>query len=168
MMNNRSLTEGYIVTFNLIVAEGKELVNLTPHNISDEESGFSAGPVRGKDLLRIQKTNIKHGTVMDSSIYSHIEEVYGEIPEERKDRLYIVSQRVAEALAIDPEYSNRKDFVYPINIQHEHVYKEMTDRYGKIVTDSKGDPIMNRIQKIKGCRGFEFPRRPRGLQDGKN
>jgi len=141
------------------VSGAVELINLTPHNMEDLASGFSAGPARGKDLLRVQKSSLLQGSVMDCNIFAIKEEVYGEIPEHDDSKIYIVSQKVAEALALDKDYKHRSDFVYPINIQHEHVTKTLRDGYDKVVTDSKGEPMTTRQQRIKGCRGFEFPRR---------
>ena len=146
--------------YKKVVSAGIELINLTPHEIRVLDADFVVGPSKGKDLLRIQKSSLLQGSVMDCNIFAISEEVYGPVPEYDETKLYIVSQKVAEALAIDDKHKWRKDFIYPINIEHENVKKPLLDAYNMPVKDSKGETITVRQQKIKGCRGFEFPRRP--------
>jgi hypothetical protein len=147
------------MNYREVVENGLELINLTPHEIKVLDADFSVGPSKDINILRIQKSSLLQGSIMDCNIFSINEEIYGPVPEFDKTKLYIVSQKVAEAMAVDPLYRDRTDFVYPINIEHEHIKKPLLDKYGKVVTDSKGEPMTIRQQKIKGCRGFEFPRR---------
>lgn len=136
-----------------------EIINRTGHVMRDLNSGFEVGPAKGDDLLRVQKSSLLQGSVMDCNIFLPREEVYGNIPEYDPKKVYIVSQKVAEVLAADPKYKHRQDFVYPINIEHEHVKKPLLDAYNEVVRDSKGEPMTIKQQKIKGCRGFEMARR---------
>ncbi len=147
------------MNYKNVVAEGVELINLTPHEIRVLDADFVVGPAKGKDLLRIQKSSLLQGSIMDCNLFTIKEEVYGVIPEYNKRKFYIVSQKVAEALAIDKKWKHRMDFIYPVNIEHEHVKKQLLDCYNKVVTDSQGEPMTTKLQRIKGCRGFEFPRR---------
>lgn len=147
-----------MVNYKEIVAASIELHNRTGHVMRDLNSGFEVGPAKGDDLLRVQKSSLLQGSVMDCNIFMPKEEVYGNIPEYDPSKMYIVSQKVAEVISADPKFAGRTDFVYPINIEHEHVKKELLDAYGQIVTDSKGEPMTVKQQKLKGCRGFEFPR----------
>jgi len=144
-----------------IVEDGLELINLTPHVIHVLDTDFVAKASSANRLLRIKKTNDLKRHVLNCPIYEATEEVYGPVPSYDKKKIYIVSQRVAEAMAIDEEHKHRYDFVYPVQIEHEQVYTPMKDKYGVKVKDSRGEPIMAKQQKIRGCRGFEFPRRPK-------
>lgn len=141
------------------MAESLELVNLTPHEIRVLDADFVVGPVSGQDLLRTQKSSLLQGSVMDSSIFLMVEEIYGVVPQKRDGVLYIVSKRVADALARDCKFRDRHDFIYPIHIEHTYTSEPLMDAYGEEVKDSKGETIMKKQQQIKGCRGFEFPRR---------
>ncbi len=147
------------MNYKEIVAKGIELINLTPHEIKVLDADFSVGPSKDGNILRIQKSSLLQGSVMDCNIFSINEEIYGPVAAFDETKLYIVSQKVAEAMAVDPIYKERRDFIYPINIEHEHTRKPLMDKYGVVVTDSKGEPMTTRQQRIKGCRGFEFPRR---------
>ena len=146
--------------YKKVVSVGIELINLTPHEIRVLDADFVVGPAKGKDLLRIQKSSLLQGSVMDCNVFAVNEEVYGTIPVYDELKIYIVSQKVAEALAVDDAWKDRTDFVYPVNIEHEHIRKPLLDAYDKVVTDSRGEPMTIKQQRIKGCRGFEFPRRP--------
>lgn len=145
--------------YKTVVRESLELINLTPHEIKVLDADFVVGPAKGKDLLRIQKSSLLVGEIMDCNLFVPVEEVYGNVPEYDKNKVYIVSQKVAEALAIDPLYKDRFDFVYPINIEHEHKKKPLLDSNRNHIKDSNGMLMYKREQHIKGCRGFEFPRR---------
>jgi len=131
------------------------LVNLTCHEVRDLDSGFVAGPARYEDVLRLQRASRPVKKVMDSYIYEPVEELVGNIPPKKDGVYYIVSKKVAEYIARSHEYSDRDDFVYPTNIEHQNEDSVMFDGYGEIVKDSKGNPVTHKIKKVKGCHGFE-------------
>jgi len=143
-----------------LVDNAVEIINRTGHVMRDLDSGFEVDPAKDDDILRVQKSSLLQGKVMDCNIFVPVEEVYGNIPDYDPKKIYIVSKRVADVLARDPKYKDRYDFIYPVNIEHEQVQKPIVDAYNKVVTDSKGNPVTIKQCKIKGCRGFEIARRP--------
>jgi len=148
-----------MIDYQDVFKEGIELINLTPHKIIVLDTDFIAMPVSGDKLIRVKKTSMLQGKIMNCEVFSIQEEIYGSLPKYNPKKMYIVSQRVAEAMAVDADYKERVDFIYPAHIEHEHIRKPLIDKYGKEVKDSKGDVVTTKMQIIKGCRGFEFARR---------
>ena len=60
-------------------------------------------------------------------------------------KMYIVSQRVADAMAVDSKYKDRTDFIYPAQIVHENIRTPLIDKYGKEVKDSKVDTNLSTV-----------------------
>ena len=66
-----------MIKYKDILKNGMELINLTPHKVVVLDTDFVAIPVPTKRLIRVKKTSVLEGEIMNCKIFSIKEEIYG-------------------------------------------------------------------------------------------
>ncbi len=80
-----------MIDYQDIFKEGIELINLTPHKIIVLDTDFIAMPVSGDNLIRVKKTSVLQGKIMNCEVFSIQEEIYGSLPKYNPKKMYIVT-----------------------------------------------------------------------------
>jgi len=127
--------------------------NLTGHVVKELSSGLEIGPAKSKDILRVKMFSPQVMSIEEIKLFGTIFEIKN-IPKFQENNFYIVSQKVADTIAM--QYPKRKDFVCTARIEHRQKKFDLLSPSGEPVYDKNGNKIKIERLIIVGTHGFSF------------
>jgi len=132
---------------------GVSFTNLTGHSVKEIFSGMEIGPAKKEDILRVEMLSPQVKSIGDIKLFATIFEIES-IPKKIENNFYIVSQKVADAIAL--KHPDRHDFVCTARIEHKQEKVDLLSPNGTPILDKNGYRIKVERSVIVGTHGFSF------------